>query len=146
MKQLLIIPFLLILQIANAQKASQEGLKKIESAKIALISERLELTPDQAEKFWPLYKAYDQNRRKIKKDIRVERKNFNPNEATEEENKRMLQMTAKAKQQEFELEAAFTNEILDVISPRQFNNLKKAEIDFREIILKKIKAKREKHD
>ena len=50
MKALFTIFLVLISWWTTAQ--NREMMQKIEAAKIALITERLELTPEQAEKFW----------------------------------------------------------------------------------------------
>lgn len=39
--------------------------EKLSAAKIAFITQKLDITPDQAEQFWPLYNAFEDKRRKI---------------------------------------------------------------------------------
>jgi hypothetical protein len=50
---LIIVPLLFLFQLSFGQ--DRDARQKIESARIALITERLGLTPEQAEKFWPIY-------------------------------------------------------------------------------------------
>ncbi|WP_462249155.1 hypothetical protein [Ekhidna sp.] len=119
---------------------SPDALKKIEAAKIALITERLELSPKQAEKFWPIYREYGQQRKEIRRDFDQARRTFDPNQATEEENKKMLEMANKVKDQQLKLEREYSDRILKVITSRQLNNLRKAESDFKEMLLKRIRA------
>lgn len=123
---------------------SPEAMKKIEAAKIALITERLELTPEQAEKFWPIYRQFGQERREIRKEFDNARRNFNPNQASEEENKRMLEMATRVKERELKLETQYSERILNVITSRQLNNLRKAEVDFKEMLLRRIRAEQMK--
>ena len=40
---------------ANAQRRSEEEIKKIQDAKVAIITNRLNLTPEQSTGFWPMY-------------------------------------------------------------------------------------------
>ncbi len=127
-----------------AQGPSPEALKKIEAAKIALITERLELTPEQAEKFWPIYREFGKQRKEIRREFDQARKNFDPNKASEEENKTMLDMANQVKEQQLKLEQSYSERILKVISTRQLNNLRKAEIDFKEMLLKRIRAEQMK--
>ena len=68
MKALLIALSFMACFAVHGQKASPETLEKIETARIALISERLELTPEQAEKFWPIYREFGNKRKEISKD------------------------------------------------------------------------------
>src|SRR4029077_4442534 len=46
---------------------------KIEALRIAWISQQLNLTPEEAQKFWPVYNAY-------RNDLQTLRKNFKPGE------------------------------------------------------------------
>ena len=138
MKRLLLL--ITICACLNAFGQSPEALKKIEAAKIALITERLELTPKQAEKFWPIYREFGKKRKEIRRDFDVARKTFNPNEASEEENKKMLEMANKVKDQQLKLEREYSDRILKVITSRQLNNLRKAESDFKEMLLRRIRS------
>lgn len=123
---------------------SPEAMKKIEAAKIALITERLELTPEQAEKFWPIYREFGKQRQEIRRDFDQARRNFDPNKATEEENKKMLEMANQVKERQLKLERVYSDRILKVISTRQLNNLRKAENDFKEMLLRRIRAEQMK--
>ncbi len=119
---------------------SPETLKKIEAAKIALITERLELSPEQAEKFWPIYREYGQRRKEIRKDFDLARKTFDPNKASEEENKKMLDMANQVKDRQLKLERDYADRMSKVITSRQINNLRKAENDFKEMLIRRVRA------
>lgn len=138
MKKIIIVA--LLFACLGSYGQSEEALKKIEAAKIALITERLELTPEQAEKFWPIYREYSQKNREIRKNFNEARRNFDPNTASEEENKKMLEMANEVKQNQLDLERNYSQRLLKVITSRQLNNLRKAETDFREMLLRRIKA------
>lgn len=119
---------------------SPETLKKIEAAKIALITERLELSPAQAEKFWPIYREYGQRRKEIRKDFDQARRTFDPNKASEEENKKMLDMANQVKDRQLKLEREYADRMSKVITSRQINNLRKAENDFKEMLIRRVRA------
>lgn len=138
MKKLIILSLLAFSLQSLGQ--TPETMKKIEAAKIALITERLNLSPAQAEKFWPVYREYGLKNREVRKDFDVARKTFDPNTASEEENKQMLEMANRVKQRQLDLEKEYGQRILKVISTRQMNNLRKAEVDFKEMLLRRIKA------
>ncbi|MEP1032147.1 hypothetical protein [Ekhidna sp.] len=128
----------------SALGQSPEAMKKIEAAKIALITERLELSPQQAEKFWPIYREFGKQRLEIRKDFDHARRTFDPNRASEEENKKMLEMANQVKERQLKLERAYSDRILKVITTRQLNNLRKAENDFKEMLLRRIRAEQMK--
>jgi len=146
MKKLLIIACLVMAATSWAQQPSPEALEKIEAAKIALITERLDLTLEQAEKFWPIYREYGTKQKEIRVDFNKARRNFDPNKASEEENKMMLEMANKVKDNQLKLEREYSDRILNVITSRQLNNLRKAENDFKEMLLKRIRAQQMKRE
>src|SRR5688572_16351712 len=57
-----------ILSYAQDPEMSNEKKEKIRSMKIAFITEKVALTPEEAEKFWPVYNEYTTEAEKIKKD------------------------------------------------------------------------------
>lgn len=123
---------------------SPEAKKKIEAARIALITQRLNLTPEQAEKFWPVYREYEIKQKEIRREFNQQRKAFDPNKATEEENKKMLDVATRVKERQLNLERDYSERILKVINTRQLNNLRKAENDFKEMLMKRIRAEQMK--
>lgn len=135
-----IVVMALFLFILQAKGQSPEALKKIEAAKIALITERLNLTPAQAEQFWPVYREYGNRNKEIRKEFNQARRTFDPNSATEDENKRMLEMATATKQRQLDLEQDYSQRFLKVVTSRQLNNLRTAESDFKEMLLRRIKA------
>jgi len=143
MTRYIIFIYLMALSLSViSQRPEQGDLKKIEAARIALITERLELTPEQAEKFWPIYREFDKQRKEIGLEYHTTRKNFDPNQATEEENKKMLELANSVKEQQLKLEQEYAQRLLKVITPRQLNNLRRAESDFKEMLLKRIRSGR----
>src|SRR5690606_11850367 len=112
MKKILITVLIVFGHWSLAQEPSPEALEKIEAAKIALITERLELTPEQAEKFWPIYREYGKQRQEIRREFDDARKIFDPNKASEEENKKMLDMANQVKERQLKLERDYSERIL----------------------------------
>ena len=121
-------------------------LEKIEAAKIALITERLELTPEQAEKFWPIYREYNNKVQDVRREFNQKRRNFDPNKATEEENKKMLELATTVKENQLKLEKEYSTRILNVITTRQLNNLRKAERDFKEMLLRRVRERQRRNN
>ena len=60
---------LLLLTLALSgflQVNAQEGNEKIEAMKIAFITKRLQLTPEESQKFWPVYNQYEAEKKQIR--------------------------------------------------------------------------------
>ena len=52
------------------QPQDQKVRDKIEAARIAYITDQLQLTPGEAEKFWPIYREFAERRREIRQQLR----------------------------------------------------------------------------
>ncbi len=143
MKKLIVV---FILTLTTSLVFSQRpGLNRskgqIEAARIGLITERLGLTPKQAEKFWPLYKEFGDKRRQLMEEFRKQRESFDAVNATEEQRKEMLKLDFERKQQGLDLEKEYSEKFLSVISTQQLINLRKAEGDFREMLFQRIQKR-----
>ena len=145
MKRVNII-FMLSFITFGAFAQNREAMKKIESARIALITERLGLSPDQAEKFWPVYREYNLERRKLRQKFREDRKDVDMKSLTEEQSKQLIQKSMDLKQKQLNLENEYTHRMSDVISTQQLFKLTNAEKDFQQMLLKRIQDQRQRQD
>ena len=125
---------------------SKENMKKIESARIALITERLGLSPEQAEKFWPVYREYNLERREIRNEFRNARLGVDMKNLTDEQSKQLVQKSMDMKQKELNLEKEYSRRLTEVISTQQLFKLKSAEKDFQQMLLKRIQHQRQMQD
>ena len=118
------------------QPQDQKVRDKIEAARIAYITDQLELTPAEAEKFWPIYREFAEKRREIRQQLRQTRK-ANPNQSDEE----LVNQQFKAKQQELDLEKDYSGRLIKVISAQKLRSLPQAEKNFRQMILDQIQRR-----
>ncbi|WPR77619.1 hypothetical protein [Algoriphagus sp. NG3] len=62
---LIVLMFFLITGTTLAQRPEgRYDREKLDAARVAFITTRLNLTPDQAEKFWPIYNVFEESRDK----------------------------------------------------------------------------------
>jgi hypothetical protein len=140
MKKVLIIAFICIATLnLNAQNGDVRD--KIESARIALITERLGLSPDQAEKFWPVYREYSLQRQDIRKDFIAARRELDGNQLSEEQSQKLLQMGMQLKERELNIDRNYNDRLTKVISSRQMLELRKAEQDFKRMLLERLQKR-----
>lgn len=145
MKRVLLMIVLLIAALsswAQKQVPNSNAKSKLEAARIAMITERLSLTPSQAEKFWPIYNAFAQERRSMQKQALQARKGKDMQNLTEAESKTLVMAHQKFKQDKLNLENKYVSKINNVISARQMVALKKAEDDFRQMILNRLEMRK----
>lgn len=77
MKQYLVTLLLLfIISLSGFSQNRENRFQKIETAKIAFITKKLDLTPQEAQKFFPLYNEYRKEMREIQHKNREDRKDF----------------------------------------------------------------------
>jgi hypothetical protein len=119
-----------------------DAREKIEAARIALITERLGLTPEQAEKFWPIYNEYGQKRRDLSRDLQRARNQVDINNMTEEQSQNLMNMSLDIRERQVQLEKQYAQRLTNVISSQQLLSLKKAEDDFRRMILRRLEERK----
>lgn len=115
-----------------------KAMEKIKAARIAYITEKLSLTPAEAEKFWPVYNEFDKKREAIKLEARLARKNPDLAKSVEENQKAAITKQHEFRQKELNLEKDYSDKLLNVVSAQKVMSLPKTEKDFRTILLKRM--------
>lgn len=115
---------------------------KVDAARIGLITNRLGLTPEQAEKFWPIYNEFSQKRMEKRQEFREAQKQIDPNKPDPDKEKNLVKLGLKLKQDEVDLEKDYSGRIMNVITAQQLLNLRKAEQEFRQLILNQLQQRR----
>lgn len=119
-KYLLLIFTLCSFLMVNAQKRGGGGDgEKIQALKIAFITQKLDLTTEEAQKFWPVYNQYDDEVKDLK------RKN---NGDVIERDEKLLSIKKKYKVQ-FE----------KILGADRTNKLYNLEAEFRNVLIKQLK-------
>lgn len=118
----------------DAVQPDPKAEQKIKAAHAAYITERLGLTPEEAEKFWPVYREYSQKRQEIRQQFRTAKEKG----ASEKD---LLDLDLKVKQQQLDLEKDYSGRLQKVITPQKMMNLRQAEGDFRKLLLRQIQQR-----
>jgi len=130
-KLLIVITLLLPAVISFAQPP---GGTQIEAVKVEYLTRRLDLSPDDAQRFWPVYRNYQ---REIQKIIQERRK------ARQEQKKSGEQVDELEYEEDLlEVKKKYRKEFSDVLPAQKVNLLFQAEKDFREELLKQLKDRR----
>jgi hypothetical protein len=124
-------------------KQDPKAQEKIKAARIAFITERLGLTPAEAEKFWPIYNEFAARRQELRKELDQARRNKPANQSEEEHQRQLIDLGLKLKQQELDLEKDYSGRILNVINSQKLLALRKAEQDFRAMVLRQIQNRQQ---
>jgi hypothetical protein len=127
--------------IANAQEG---GNSKLESAKIGLITNRLNLSTDQAALFWPVYNEFDDKKKEIRKSLRKLVVETNTLTTSDEKILANLREGLNLQQKEVDVEREYMAKFLKVINVRQLAELYKAEQLFTSMLLKRLNQNQQK--
>ncbi len=123
-------------QVARAQGGP--GMQRINNAKIGIITNRLNLTQEQATQFWPIYNEYDVKQIEIRRNIRKTANEINTLTATDTQILEALRKQIEWKQKEVDLEKEYMSKFLKVLNARQLAELYKAELQFTQMLLKQL--------
>lgn len=118
-----------------------KALEKINSLRIAYISEKLGLTTEQAEKFWPVYREFSDKRRELRQELIVARKDLKQGQDPDKDAK-LMKLGLDLKQRELDLEKTYSDRLLKVITAQQILSLRKAEGDFQIMLRDLIQQRR----
>ncbi len=135
----------LTLNTARAQGGGGGGgggrrLEKIESARVAFLTNRLNLTPEQAQQFWPIYNEYDAKRRTIRK--RMAGKGKEMATLSDAQLPAAINDVFAARQDELNLDKEYVAKFQKVVSLRQVMVLYRSERDFTKFLLRKLEERR----
>ncbi len=98
--------------------------EKIQALKIAFITQKLDLSTDEAQKFWPVYNKYEAELKQVIKN------NKNSPDVIDGDEKLL------------NLRKRYRSEFIKVIGQPKMNNLFNAEKEFRGVLLKHLKNRR----
>lgn len=135
------ITFILLFFIGITNYAQDES-QKIDQLKIAYFTDELNLTSNEAKRFWPVYNKHDKlyNELKAKKWENIKSRLKNIKSLSDSEAEDLLEDYMAYKQQRVDYRKEFIKELKTVISPKQIMMLKKAEYDFHKKLLKQYQS------
>ena len=134
----LAVLLLTLVPAAQAQGGRRaQRLGQLENAKIAFITNRVSLTQDQAQKFWPLYNEFSDRRRELNRSGRLLRREITEG-MTDQQLRDNFTQSFNTRQQELNLEKEYFDKFQKVISLRQVAQLFQAERDFTKEIIKRV--------
>lgn len=129
---------------AQERKGREEQIEKFRSMKIAFFTERLELTPVEAELFWPAYNENEKKKREISHHKHLRRRNIDEQleNMSDEEAEKKVDAMMEAREKEVQLASDFHDDLKKILPPKKVMRFYITEIEFREYMLRKIRDER----
>lgn len=147
-KQLnLTVALLFSMAFATAQESRTERFERIEAEKIAFITNELNLTPSEAQKFFPIYNQYYKEISKLKSERRNRRIQGGqrtlqsqkiPENSLNPSQNDMLAFDAK----ELELKKIYRKQFANVIGQARASRFFEVEEEFRDYLLRELQQRR----
>ena len=119
--------------------------EKIESMKIAFITNKLDLTPDEAKKFWPVFNQYSDELQGLRKDRRERNRNAREDfdKLGDKEVEKVVDDEIVFRQQELDVQKKYHAQFKSVLPIKKVARLYRAQEEFKRELLEKIKERRE---
>jgi len=135
----------LIVCIVKAQdKSHEERMEKYRAEKVAFLTDKLDLSPAEAQKFWPVYNEMQEKiwelqktRRELEEKVRDAEESLSDKQAV-----KLTRDFASNMQKESELHTKYNEEFLKILSPQKVLRLYNAEHEFRQYMFKKYRDKK----
>ncbi|MBD1397152.1 hypothetical protein H9Q13_08255 [Pontibacter sp. JH31] len=118
---------------------SQDRRENVEAAKVAFLTDKMGLTTEQSQKFWPIYNEYENKRRELVKSYRSGYRE-DVDQLSEQEAKARLDGMFNTRERELELEKEYVSRYQRVITSNQIIKLYRSEREFTKLLLKKLDA------
>ncbi|MCP9761533.1 Spy/CpxP family protein refolding chaperone [Lacihabitans soyangensis] len=143
MKNIFLYISLIISTISFGQRpgGNPPGGERIRAMKVGMITNELKLTESQAEKFWPIYNNYSEEKNEIHQEIRRLSKRPGEDLSNNELMKRQDKIL-ELQQDELNITKKYRDNFLRVISAQQYSSLMAAERKFNQMLLDKLKERR----
>lgn len=147
MKTKFLLPFLLLFVSTVSFSQGFRGKKeKVKALKVAYITDELNLTTEEAQRFWPIYNAFDDKQAELRHEkMKAILDRFEPGSVeklSEKEASSLLIQMELIEDNLFALRKKFIKELQAVLPAQKIIRLKKAEDDFNRQLLRQMRDNR----
>lgn len=131
---------------SQERKLMHQKKEELKAVKVAFITEALDLTPSEAQKFWPVYNEFENAQFQIReRKMETSLKKMSPENLKEMSDKdatTLLEQIENTEGELFQLRKKLVSDLRSVVSAKKILLLKKAEEDFNRKLLQQYKRKR----
>jgi hypothetical protein len=122
---------------------SKEKREKVESMKVAFITQKLDITPDEAKVFWPVYNQMSDELHALREKRRQDMKNLkmDSDSLTDKEYERVFDSDLQFRQSELDILKKYQPQLKKVLPMKKLARLPRVEDEFRQELLEKIQER-----
>ena len=132
------VSYILLFFLLSFTSFSQGGKKeKIEALRVAFITQQLDLSTDESQKFWPVYNEYMDKFRAARREFKTTSTTFTSDKEAQE----FLDAELLFKQRELNLYKEYYDKFKKILPLKKVAQLRQAEEDFKKELLKQLQGK-----
>lgn len=122
----------------------KEKRENIEAQKVGFLTKKLDLTPEEAQKFWPVYNQYDDKLQELRKKRRLDMKNAKENfdSLTDKEVEQLVDNEMDFRQKELDIQKEYHAKFKSLLSIKKVAQLYRAEEEFKRFLLNELKDRK----
>ena len=141
-----LFPYLFLLlsvTIYGQNERLKEKKDQIKAMKVAFLTSELNLTPDEAEKFWPVYNTYDDKQFELRhQKMKTCSKKLNDgslDNMSDKEALAFLNQIESTDEELYSIRKKFNSAVRNILPPTKILKLRKSELDFDRKLLQKYR-------
>lgn len=120
---------------AISQGPPEEGNVKQKEAsrakKIAVLTDKLQLTPEESEEFWPVYKERNEKLKANRKNFKAKKPHEEIEKMSDSEVKELIQQGFVVKRKALDIQEAYNEKFMDILGPKRTGKLYHLEHEFK---------------
>ncbi|HMR42197.1 MAG TPA: hypothetical protein PKC40_00115 [Saprospiraceae bacterium] len=113
--------------------------ERIEAIRVAYITDRLRLTPEESQQFWPVFNQFEDDQKKLRNSFKNKKDIPNMSDAEAEE---FVKMHLDLEQKELDLKRTYFEKLKKILPPRKLAMLGMAERQFKAKLLEHLRERR----
>lgn len=139
-KSILFGLFLLLTTLVTfAQRQNGKFADRLESYQVGFITQKLDLSTEEAQKFWPLYNQYRDQAKKLRQEGSVAK---STEEMSDAEAEQFIKSSLDRESRELDLKKEFIQKLRPVLPARKIARLQDIEREFKKELLEKARERR----
>jgi Skp family chaperone for outer membrane proteins len=140
---MLLTASLAIAQGDDLPNIPEDKLEEIKAQKVAYITQKMGFTPDEAQKFWPVYNQYDKELEGSRREMRDFHRGLKKSgaELTEAEADQLIDKELSTRQKELDTRRKYSAEFKKNLGSVRTVKLYQAERDFNKELLKRMRER-----
>lgn len=136
MKYILTLSMVMLICVSSIAQHNRQDRKKLESLRIAYITDELDLSSEEAQIFWPVFNEFEKKRTELRKS-----KNMLLGDSSKNSSDIVTEYLA-IEEEEHLLNENYITQMREVISDEKIITLISSEKRFRERLIKRLNSKR----